>query len=173
MAPSTLDFLIDEHDLTTPPSRARFVRAGNSTALAPHPVHGQACSYTVSPWSWSLGFSSPDAAAPVHLARTNSAPSTSLPMLQGVATPVHPTQADANTAISTKPINTVGLVVPNAHAQELLLVEQAVPLLLNRSPSPGSLMRTPCTRVARLASHSPWIASTSMLCHVTSAALCL
>jgi hypothetical protein len=40
MASSTLDFLVDEHELTAPIPGARFVHAGTLTTSAPHVVHG-------------------------------------------------------------------------------------------------------------------------------------
>jgi hypothetical protein len=56
------------------------------------------------------------------------------------------------------------VLLPLLLAHWLLLAGPAVPLRLDRSPSTRLRMHTPCAPVARPASHSPWIASSSTLC---------
>jgi hypothetical protein len=58
----------------------------------------------------------------------------------------------------------LSVLLPLLLAHRLLSVVPATRLLLARSPSSWSQMRTLCACVARPTSHSPWIASISMLC---------
>lgn len=146
MAPSALDFLTDDHDLTASVPGARFVRAGTSTTSATHvvhgavPVHGSAAAPEAAPVPPSPGPWSPGSSA---------------------ASPVHPAQAVASSApLHRRPCRLVLLpllrrprvlpvLLPLMLAHRLLPAEPVVQLPLNRSPSLRSAMRTPCAHAAR------------------------
>jgi hypothetical protein len=119
MAPSALDFLTDEHDLTTSVPGAHFVHAGTapSTPTTVHgtvPIHGTVAAPELTPWLPDLG-----AAAPVHPAQAaaSSASSTLMPVQHGAAAPVPPLQAAASGTASTAPSSTAGTAAPAARAQ--------------------------------------------------------
>ena len=103
MAPSALDFLIDEHDLTTSVPGTRFVHAG-TTPSAPHAVHGTVPVHgTVAAPELSQG--SPGLGAAAQTA-TSSASST--PVHPGAAAPVHRVQVVASSTAPMAPSSTAG-----------------------------------------------------------------
>jgi hypothetical protein len=119
MAPSALDFLTDEHDLTTSVPGARFVHAGTAPSAPTDvhgtvPVHGTAAAPELAPWS-------PDvrAAAPVHptQAAASSASPASTHVQHGAAAPVPSVQAAASSTISTAPLSPASSAAPAARAQ--------------------------------------------------------
>jgi hypothetical protein len=106
MAPSALDFLVDDHDLTASVLGARFVRAGTAASLAAHPVP-EATPALSSPGAgpWSPGSSSA-----AH-GTTSTPPSTS----SGAVAPVHPAQVAASGTTPTT--SAAGPAPPAARAQ--------------------------------------------------------
>jgi hypothetical protein len=132
MDPSTMDFLIDEDDLTTPHPGARLVHAGTSptvpAAPAPHAVHGNVHVHEPvaapapappSPGPWSPGPTSPDATAIVHPAQAATSSTTSMEPVHavGTAAPVARAQAVASVighTAATRPISIIP--VTNAHS---------------------------------------------------------
>jgi hypothetical protein len=161
MAFSALDFLVDEHDLTTPIPRARFVHAGTPMTPAPHAVHGTVPVHA--PVATPQSTPAPPSPGP----GSPSSPST------GATAPVHPAQAaasNATSALSTAPSGAAA-PVPSARVAASSTTTSShtvntLPVSIAQSP-----MRTPCARAASLASHSLWIASTSTLspCHLCRA----
>jgi hypothetical protein len=100
MAPSALDFLIDEDDLTTSVPGTRFVHPGTT----PHAVHGTVPVHgTVAAPELLRG--SPDLDAAVQAA-TSSASST--PVQPGAAAPVHCMQVAASSTAPTASSSTAG-----------------------------------------------------------------
>jgi hypothetical protein len=117
MAPSVLDFLNNESDLTTLVPGTRIVHAGTTTPTSvvhgAIPVHGP---ITAPERSWASDFG---AAAPVPLApvAASSAPSTSSHVPTGAAAPVHPAQVVAGSTITTTPPCTASPAASVARAQ--------------------------------------------------------
>ncbi|XP_066311290.1 uncharacterized protein [Miscanthus floridulus] len=127
MASSALDFLTDDHDLTTSVPGARFVHAGPSITSTTHAVHGalpvhesaaapEAAPVSLSPRPWSPGSGTAAPVQPGH-AVASSAPSTSSPVPTGAAAPVHPTQVAASDTTPTAPPSAIGPAAPDARAQ--------------------------------------------------------
>ena len=106
MAPSALDFLIDDHDLTASVPRARFVCAGTVTSSAAHPVPEA----TPAPSSPGAGLWSPGSSSATH-GTTSTLPSAS----SGAAAPVHPAQVAASGTTPTT--SAAGPAAPAARAQ--------------------------------------------------------
>jgi hypothetical protein len=106
MAPSALEFLIDDHDLTASIPGAHFVRAGTTASMAPHLVP------EATPVSSSLGAGPwlPGSSSAAHGA-TSTPPSAS----SGAAAPVHPAQIAASGTTPTTSV--VGPAAPATRTQ--------------------------------------------------------
>jgi hypothetical protein len=127
MAPSTLDFLIDDHDLTALVPGARFVHAGTTASSATHPMHEAIPASTSSgagPWSPGSSaaahgtiYTPSNAAAPVHPAQVDASGTTQTTSATGPPAPVARTQAVASgTGRTTNTRSIVIQPVTNVHS---------------------------------------------------------
>jgi hypothetical protein len=106
MAPTALDLLIEDHDLTASVPGARFVRAGTAASTATHLVP------EATPVLSSLG------AGPwLHGSSSAAHGATSTPPFasSGAAAPVHPAQVAASGTTPTTSV--IGLAAPTTRAQ--------------------------------------------------------
>jgi hypothetical protein len=148
MAPSTLDFLIDDHDLTASVPGARFVHAGTTASSATHPMHEA----IPAPTSSGAGSWSPGSSAAAHGAIYTSS---------DAASPVHPAQVDASG--TTQTTSATGPPAPVARTQ-------AVASGTGRTTNTRSIVIQPVTNVHSMRTRgkagieSQWIALTSTLC---------